>query len=282
MPDYKQKNSENNQTDIITVIIIVLSIIILALFGGNQITTNTTIFDNSEHLVRTQVAIELTQTAITQLTETPLLTNTATTIPTQTFTSTAQATHTSTLTPTPIPSATQILSTPESDITSETLNSLLGQNNWFCIPDKPTVLGVKILQGRFTVQEPIRELVVKGEKYRPGEVTGTPGAAAIYLQDMLPVDECPTYQQELIRNWNAQPYPALTQDEINSFFVAGNWSCGTSEWRIQVERIPPAFTVDYPFTDVDSSGQKYGLGDTVPAGSPASVWTTYIDPDECP
>lgn len=175
---------------------------------------------------------------------------------------------------------------PQNFLTQREINRLFGENNWFCFPDRDNGIGVKRLPANIIVKSPLFKLDTDVGNYQLGETAIGLGATA-WLDKRLPQSECPPFQQDALPKWtsahlaDSQPF---NQARINELFGIGNWQClDAFDFAVKVFDLSPSFAVEYPFTAIDNSYGRYGVGEIIPERGAATVWLGgSIPKNECP
>lgn len=171
---------------------------------------------------------------------------------------------------------------PEINRVATDLDSLFGVDNWFCFPDKQNAVGVRYLPPGLTVQSPIDHVDTYVGSFYQGETVTIRTGATVWLQGFVPLNSCPDSQIQALRNWMPDDR-GVTREYLDNVFGSQNWRCSDRfSFLVLVGELPQNFYVEYPFTSVDTTTNlKYGVGDTVPGGSGASVWTLEISRNQC-
>lgn len=184
---------------------------------------------------------------------------------------------------TPPPSSPQS-SQQVSQIASQ-LDELFGSGNWFCFPDRGDAVAVKRLKA-VTIQSPLVKIDTFTGSYTSGK-SPSGITATVWLDRWVSQSECPSYQTEELKAWAA----ADTADQssfdgarMDSLFGKGNWRCLSSyPYAAKINSLPANTVVQYPFTAIDNSQSKYGVGESVPQAGPATVWLAgNIPQNDCP
>lgn len=171
-------------------------------------------------------------------------------------------------------------------LTQADISSLFEEGNWFCFPDRDNAIGVKRLPPGIIVNSPLSKVDTDVREYQIGETPRGLSATA-WLERSLPQSECPSIQQDALYKWasvqltDTEPF---NQARLDRLFGAGNWECLSDfAFGVKVFDLSPSFSVQYPFTAIDNSYGKYGVGETVSQRGAATVWLGGTIPrDECP
>lgn len=193
--------------------------------------------------------------------------------------------------PTQVPFPTQVSSlrteaapttSPVVSSISSALDALFGANNWFCFPDKQNAVGVRFLPPGLVVRSPIDQIDTYVGSFYQGETVSIRTGATAWLEGFIPLDSCPASQRQALLNWTPDGR-SVTREYLDNVFGSQNWECSDQfSFLILVDELPQDFYVEYPFTSVDTSTHlNYGVGDIVPGGSGASVWTLEISRSQC-
>lgn len=171
-----------------------------------------------------------------------------------------------------------------SEVSSQ-LNSIFGVNNWFCFPDRSDAVGVRI-SNEARIESPIVKVDTSNGSLTSGRIPYG-GGATVWLNTFVPTDECPSNQLSSISAWRtARSSDSVPFDKarINSLFGAGNWKCTPNfPYAVTVVNLPAGTLIQYPFTSIDNSSGKYGVGDTMPQSGGATVWLAGSVPQgDCP
>jgi hypothetical protein len=154
------------------------------------------------------------------------------------------------------------------------LDSIFGSGNWFCFPDRGDAIGVKT-SNEATIISPIVKVDTAVGTYTSGRIPYG-GGATVWLNTSVPTDECPSSQLSSITAWrsarSADTAP-FDNSRIDSIFGAGNWKCVPSfPYAVTVVNLPSGTAIQYPFTSVDNSSGKYGVGEAMSQSGSATVW----------
>lgn len=168
------------------------------------------------------------------------------------------------------------------------LDAKLGNNNWFCFPDRENAVGVKRLSANFVVQTPVIQIDTWQGTYKTGQTaTGLVGATA-WLENLLPKDQCPDTQREPLRIWmeaRAADRLPLTRARIDSVLGTGNWEClPDNDYAFKIKEVPANIVVAYPLATIDrGDSTRYGVGETVPGGGRGTAWFVgNLSQQNCP
>lgn len=233
------------------------------------------------------------ETALFPVTEV-VLQSTVSTTPFIQPTSTVQSYPTDTLvraettptTPFVQPTPTSQLHLVNTLIRSE-MDTLLGEGNWFCFPDRETGVAVKRVLPSFVVQSPLKLVVTYEGNYSVGEVVPQLGAT-IELDEPLLQNECPFGQLQALAKWTSdrladnQPF---NLERIDSLLGTGNWQCLSEfAYAVSVFELQSDLTIQYPITFVSYyDSTNHGVGEIVPKGQPATIWLGgSISKNQCP
>jgi hypothetical protein len=71
---------------------------------------------------------------------------------------------------------------------------------------------------------------------------------------------------------------------MDSFFGPGGWKCVSGfPYAVTVLNLPAGTAIEYPFTAVDNSSGRYGVGESMPQSGSATVWLAgSIPQNDCP
>lgn len=169
-----------------------------------------------------------------------------------------------TITTTPVTSAIE-----DHGLNKKSLDHLLGEGTWFCFSERQDAVGTNNLPKNLAVQLPIAKIERNGLFYTIGDTVSGSGSATIWLEGILPSDECP--------NLTHDTTPIMpNKSALDSVLGIGNWRClDNIENAVIVLNIPNEFLVQSPVSSVDKNGQKYGLGQYVPPGGEATIWLQF-------
>jgi len=167
-------------------------------------------------------------------------------------------------------------------ITAQQLDAALGAGSWFCYPDRLNAVGVRRLNQGVTVSSPILYMDTPYGTFEQGAYMSAGNFAHAELNAFLDsVNECPANQRPFLDAWRPQP-PDDFAKYLDNVFGKGNWGCDNTYWnKVEVFLLRNNLLVEYPFTAADQY-QKYGVGDTVPAGNRIAAWTFVIPRIQCP
>jgi hypothetical protein len=166
----------------------------------------------------------------------------------------------------------------ESGYTSRSdIDTLFGEGNWFCFPDRENGVGVKRTPYNFTVGPLLRRVDTYQGQYGPGQTVPAAIGATVELQRPLPQADCPAHQLTALTTWQADKAndgEPFTEARINSLVGSGNWRClDEFPYAVSVNQLADDLSVVYPIafvTHYDSVG--FGVGEIVPKGHAATVW----------
>jgi hypothetical protein len=281
-------------TSTVNTIIAGIFALVVALAGGTVYVYINNIEPMADNSLRTQIALEATQTALeptrildgvgatqtsivltqTKIAETPSVPATA--VP-------ATAVPVTAVPATAVP-ATAVPATlnPPTGVTQAQLNTLFGLGNWFCMPDRNDIIGVKSLPTNFLVQSPIIRIDNPDGVYRDQQVVPGNWGSSVYLQEALQASECPVSQQAELERWKQSQPITITKSYLDSKFGQGNWTCSNDmSYLIIVSNLATNLYIEHPITNVDKGFFKYGVGETVPSSGRASIWTQDVPRDQC-
>lgn len=158
-----------------------------------------------------------------------------------------------------------------SDFSATDIDSLIGANNWQCLPGRANGISILNLPPDFEVRYPFIRIDAGSVQYYPGNRVPDTTLATGWLAAELPNSTCTTQTRPIAR------------EEVDALLGANNWKClndfpnGISIWNV-----PQNFAVQYPLGSVDKLDNRYFLGDMVPAGDLATGWLQNdISRDEC-
>lgn len=168
---------------------------------------------------------------------------------------------------------------------SAQLNSIFGAGNWFCFPDRSDAVGLKN-SNEANIASPIIKVDTAIGTYTSGRIPYGVGAT-IWLDTYVPSEECPTSQQASIVKWRAARSAdtnSFNKARMDSLFGSGGWKCVASfPYAVTVVNLPAGTAIEYPFTAVDNSSGRYGVGEIMPQSGSATVWLAgSIPQNDCP
>lgn len=82
-------------------------------------------------------------------------------------------------------------SNTQASVTQETIDTLLGRGNWYCLNDYDNGIGVRNVPGAFTIEYPWEAADKFGQRYNFGDTVPEDGPATFWLQMSLSRSECP-------------------------------------------------------------------------------------------
>lgn len=177
---------------------------------------------------------------------------------------------------------------PQSGITADQLDGLLGSGNWFCFPDRTNGVGVKSLPVNFTVAAPLRYVDTFRGRYAVGETEPGATGATAELTSALPSGQCPDWQQTALASWVASRSTGnqiTSGGQLDAILGVGNWACLPDyPFGARVYFFNSDLRIEYPFTTVDSNdGTKHGVGETINPNGEMTVWFAGSVPrEDCP
>jgi hypothetical protein len=192
---------------------------------------------------------------------------------------------------TPLPESPQQQNDSESDVVINTsqpptlppvsnsgvsaqLDTIFGSGNWFCFPDRSDAVGVKV-SNEATITSPIIKVDTAIGTYTSGRIPYG-GGATVWLSKSVSTDECPSNQLSSITAWRSARSTDTTsfdKSRMDILFGIGNWKCVPSfPYAVTVVNLPSGTAIQYPFTAVDNSSGKYGVGETMSQSGSATVW----------
>ncbi len=171
-------------------------------------------------------------------------------------------------------------------LTATDMNSLFGEGNWFCFPDRENGVGVKKLQPGLVVNAPLIKVDTEMGTYEVGESPLGLGATA-WLNQRLPREQCPQYQQEALSIWaseRASDIRPFNRDRMNELFGSGNWECISEfTYAVKITNFSNVIEVKYPITTLDDPFGRHSVGETVQPSGEATAWIAGAIPrDQCP
>lgn len=187
----------------------------------------------------------------------------------------------------PTSSATGGSEPPISTISAGQLDSVFGEGNWFCFPDRNSGVGVKLLPTNFLVVAPLRYVDTFRGRFSVGETElGVTGATAELIGG-ISNDQCPAWQRASLTSWRTARSTGsqmTSGTRLSDIFGPGNWGClADYAFGARIQYLETNLSIEYPFTSADANEYKYGVGEVVPAGSAITVWFDgSIPSSECP
>ena len=178
-------------------------------------------------------------------------------------------------TPPPTSNAAALSTTPplNSGVANQ-LDSIFSRGNWFCFPDRSDAVGVKV-SNEATITSPIVKVDTAIGSYTSGRIPYG-GGATVWLSKSVSTDECPSNQMSSITAWRSArsaDTASFDKSRMDSLFGAGNWRCVPSfPYAVTVVNLPSGTAIQYPFTSIDNSSGKYGVGETMSQSGSATVW----------
>ncbi len=169
-------------------------------------------------------------------------------------------------------SDTDFVAPSHQNITIDDLDFILGEGQWHCVDGYPQAVSINNVPENFVVQSPFTR-VDKGDAfYYPGDSVPSGGYATGWLESIIPNNTCSLTQ------------PDISQNDINTIFGNGNWSCLTQyPTGIKVVNFPKNYTVESPVVYIDKLDVRYYKGQIVPSGGSATAWfPNEIPTNECP
>lgn len=175
----------------------------------------------------------------------------------------------------------------DQSLSTDAINLLFGEANWFCFPDRQDALAVKKLPSGMRVVAPIIKVDTEKGSFQSGSVSIADIGGTVWLNNKVQRENCPSIQQAPLTEWDIASRNggfAFNKNSFDSIFGAGNWRC-LSDWKhgITVIKFPQNFLVTYPFTTVDQENNRFGVGENAIAGKIGTAWFFGQLPlDECP
>lgn len=174
---------------------------------------------------------------------------------------------------------------PTSGIAAQ-LDAIFGQDRWFCFPDRGDAVGIKKLASEVTIQSPLVKVDTYLGTYTSGKTPYGIGAT-VWLNTWVPQEECPASQAAGIAAWKSASLAdslSFGKSRMDTLFGTGNWQCVPNfDYAVKVGNLPTGTSIQYPFTAVDTSSGRYGVGETIPQSGAATVWLAgSIPQSDCP
>lgn len=165
------------------------------------------------------------------------------------------------------------------------LDELFSSGNWFCFPDRGDAVATKKLKS-VVIQSPLVKVDTFSGTYTSGK-SPSGITATVWLDTWISQSDCPSFQADGLKAWaiaDAADQSAFDAARMDVLFGKGNWRCISSfPSAVKISNLPANTVVQYPFTAVDNSYSKYGVGESVPQTGPATVWLAgTIAQSECP
>lgn len=191
---------------------------------------------------------------------------------------------TMTATPKPVATVQRVATVPPalSGFTRANIDKMLGQDNWFCVPDRQDLVIVKNFPQGFVVSFPFVKVdTSNGKSFTDGQVVlGVYGTA--WMSDNLPINECPVEQQLALADWVTKSSQPITRELIDSVLQGTGWRCNGSSWSIMANDAQPGWVVQYPFTSADFTSGNYGVGQVVSGGGVGTLHMVRVPKELCP
>lgn len=189
---------------------------------------------------------------------------------------------------TPVPNAPV-----EGTFTAADIDRVIGQNNWFCFPDRLDAIGVRSWPLGGKIDWPLSS-VDKGSKYVRGEVVPGTGGATAWLSGTLPASECPgvstpptptptnvanATEVPLTATPTATPASSSSISEMLDAMLPGQWTRFDDRRNAVAVNATESWDIQYPVALCQNQGVDYT--DVCPLGS-STAWlteNTLVEPE---